>query len=154
MDQQNPSENKESFSMIYYLIYVSSAKSLFDTEGLVKLLAAAKQNNTALGITGMLLYKDGNFMQVIEGEQQQVQMLYEKIKCDPRHNNIIVINEDWIDDRMFPDWKMGFRNLDVLDEDLVNQEGYSDFMNSSRDFYDMKDDKNGSLMLLKLFKDK
>ncbi|MDE1891487.1 MAG: BLUF domain-containing protein [Betaproteobacteria bacterium] len=139
--------------MIYYIIYLSSAKKLFDTEALINLLKISNKNNSAIGVTGMLLHKDGNFIQFIEGDQQKVQALFNKIKQDNRHHDVFVIDDGWLDERLFADWKMGFRNLDLLDSDNTIKEGYSDFLNHTHDFHDLKNDKRGALMLLKLFKD-
>ncbi len=63
---------------MFSLTYVSSAVRPFAEDELADLLAVSRQNNARLGITGMLLYKDGNFMQVLEGEEAEVRTLYEK----------------------------------------------------------------------------
>ena len=60
------------------IVYVSSATRLFAAEDLVALLQAARDYNARIGITGMLLYKAGNFLQVIEGDAAAVNALYEK----------------------------------------------------------------------------
>ena len=59
----------------------------------------------------MLLYKDGNFMQILEGPEKAVQKLREKIKRDPRHGNFTIITEGRILARSFGDWSMGFRKI-------------------------------------------
>ncbi len=93
-------------------------------------------------------------MQVIEGQHNPVKALFEIIEKDPRHHNVIVIDEGKIENRMFSGWKMGFRNLNEISREAAMKiEGYSAFMNDSGDLYDLKDDRNGALMLLKLFKD-
>jgi Sensors of blue-light using FAD len=61
----------------------------FSTEELTDLLRKSRDNNAALGITGMLLYKDGNFMQVLEGDEERVRALATKVSQDRRHRGFI-----------------------------------------------------------------
>jgi Sensors of blue-light using FAD len=61
------------------IVYVSSAVQLFSPEALLDLLERARENNGRLGITGMLLYKERNFMQALEGPDQTLSDLYSKI---------------------------------------------------------------------------
>lgn len=94
--------------MMNYLIYVStSAKFLNDAE-LKELLAQSRINNSKAGITGILLYNKGTFFQVLEGEEDHVQITFEKIKNDPRHKSIIIMKRGNLSRRNFPDWSMGF----------------------------------------------
>ena len=68
---------------MFFLVYVSSATRPFSGEDLRVLLVTCRKDNTELGVKGMLLYKDGNFMQVLEGEEGAVRGLYERIAADP-----------------------------------------------------------------------
>ena len=77
----------------------------------------------------MLLYKGGNFMQVLEGEKEDLRALYAKIGRDPRHKGLIVILEGTLVTRQFPSWSMAFRNLDAAEVRSVP--GYSEFLNTS-----------------------
>jgi len=113
------------------LTYVSSATRLFSEQELIQLLKESRARNTHWDISGMLLYKDGNFMQVFEGPDEAVRQLYDNITKDPRHRDVILLREEAIDERQFPDWSMGFRNL--ADADLRDVPGYSDFLNEPLD---------------------
>lgn len=62
----------------------------------------------------MLLYHDGNFMQVLEEPDENVLALFESIKRHPRHRNVSLLVQEQIIDRQFPDWTMSFRNIDKL----------------------------------------
>jgi hypothetical protein len=93
-------------------IYVSSAVQLFSSQDLADLLKRARDKNSRLGITGMLLYKDGNFMQAIEGPDQAVRDLYSTIALDTRHRGAMKLIDYPIKERQFAEWTMGFRNLD------------------------------------------
>ena len=114
-------------STLFSLIYVSSAVELFSTVDLVSLLETCRRNNTAAGVTGMLLYKAGNFMQVLEGEEETVRSLHEKIQHDPRHRGLLTLTEHMIPQRQFGEWSMGFRNLS--DPALLALPGYNEFLN-------------------------
>jgi hypothetical protein len=112
---------------MYQLVYVSSAERLFTRQELLQLLEKSRVNNTQLGITGMLLYRDGNIMQVLEGEEAVVLHLFERISRDSRHKGVIVLLREQGTERMFPEWTMGFRDLDSPEVRQI--EGYSEFLN-------------------------
>lgn len=113
---------------MFFLVYVSIAAEPSSGEDLNTLLTTSRKNNASLGVTGMLLYKDGNFMQVLEGEEDTVRGLYQKITTDTRHRGEITLLEDYTDGRQFSDWSMGFRNLNSPEARAVP--GYSEFLNS------------------------
>jgi hypothetical protein len=113
---------------MFSLTYVSSAVRDFSEGELADLLSTSRENNARLGITGMLLYKDGNFMQVLEGEEEAVLELYAKIGEDPRHRGEITLHKGSSERRNFPEWTMGFQNLDSPEARL--QPGYSDFLDA------------------------
>lgn len=92
------------------LIYLSDLVNNDETQ-LGRILESAVRHNTADGITGMLLYSGGNFLQVLEGGEAQVRATYERIRRDPRHNNITVLTEEEVVDRQFTNWSMGYRQL-------------------------------------------
>ena len=93
------------------LIYVSSANRLLSTEELWSLLEVSRRNNLRAGVTGMLLYKGGNFMQVIEGEAAQVDALHARILRDKRHHGVFTLLDRTLEGREFPVWSMGFQNF-------------------------------------------
>ncbi|MCB8946072.1 MAG: BLUF domain-containing protein [Ardenticatenaceae bacterium] len=102
------------------IIYASSSIELLTDEQLVAILESSQRNNERLGITGMLLYHDGNFIQAIEGPDEAVLELYEKVKNDKRHRDVTLLGKDPITERQFPTWTMGFKNLNQLSpEDRV-----------------------------------
>lgn len=108
------------------LTYVSSAVELPDPERLVEMLKRIRPRNQALGLSGMLLYSDGNIMQTLEGPDDVVETIFRTIEADPRHHDIIVILREPTERRAFPDWSMGFRRLSG--EHLETLPGYDDFM--------------------------
>lgn len=111
---------------MFTLVYVSSAVKPFTQNELVELLATCRANNEALGISGMLLYKDGNFMQALEGEEQQVRALNAKISRDPRHRGMMVLLQEHQAQRSFAGWSMAFRDLNS--EEVKRLPGFDEFM--------------------------
>jgi hypothetical protein len=114
--------------VIYSLVYVSSATALFSESELKDILATSRENNARSSISGMLLYKDGNLMQVLEGEESAVRVLYAKITADDRHQGHMVLWDGYASARQFSDWSMAFRNLDKTDSAATP--GYSEFLNT------------------------
>ena len=111
--------------MIFTLVYISRETKPFDEPSLVKLLEEARENNQQMDITGMLLYKEGEFMQALEGDQDDVEALYEKINSDDRHQNVVVLSRKPAPERIFKRWSMGFESLS--EEDLKKIDGFEDF---------------------------
>ncbi|WP_375424882.1 BLUF domain-containing protein [uncultured Friedmanniella sp.] len=97
--------------MPYFVAYVSSASQLLTTEQLEELLVTSRRNNEARGLTGALLYQDGNFIQVLEGEQSVVEDLYNRIAIDPRHRQVIVLVRGTTAERQFGEWSMAYSDL-------------------------------------------
>ena len=133
------------------LIYASTATKLFAKEELVTLLETSQKNNVKKDITGMLLYRGGNFIQVIEGEADTVLELFETIKKDPRHKDVTLLSQDPIKSRQFPSWSMGFRNIDQMT--VAELEGFTDFLSDdfSPEFF--KEKPARAYILLLNFKD-
>lgn len=96
---------------LYQIVYTSTATEPFGKTELVKLLEESVWRNTRAGITGALLYYDGTFLQVLEGEEQAVKDLYARISRDPRHHHLIPLIQERIARRDFPDAAMAFQDL-------------------------------------------
>lgn len=108
------------------LIYVSTAVRPFKYSDIQDILRVSREANERRGITGMLLFKDGNFMQVLEGESHVVDELQQKISQDPRHTGIITLIKCPIETRNFGDWKMGFKDIGKLTEE--EKSAWSDYL--------------------------
>ena len=108
------------------LIYTSEAKNNFSPSELQNLLLTVRRNNDRDAITGMLLYEDGTFLQVLEGENDIIESTYQRIAADKRHHKIMLIARFEIDHRSFHDWEMGF--FDASGGKLLQLPGYSNFL--------------------------
>ena len=108
------------------ITYVSSAKELFSERALLDLLEVSRANNARFNITGLLLYKGGSFIQVIEGPDDAISQLYKNICADKSHHNVITLIDEATTERTFPDWHMGFASLTPENFALVS--GYSRFL--------------------------
>jgi len=107
-------------SAMFQIVYVSAAVEPMSEEDLQFLLRQSRDNNDALGLTGMLLYKKQRFMQVLEGERDAVETIYHDHICeDDRHEGLVQLMGRTVEERAFPDWSMGFRTeggLEPLDQ--------------------------------------
>ncbi len=131
-----------------YIIYVSNATIHFSDNDLEDLLRTSRENNSRLGITGMLLYADGSFIQVIEGEEAAIDGLYKKISRDLRHKSSSILMRAEIKERSFAEWSMGFKRISK--EDFSTIAGFKDLSASSPDSL-VNINKGPVLQLLKNF---
>jgi len=92
---------------------------------LLDLVDISRANNFQMNVTGVLLYADGSFVQVLEGGPPTVEKLVRKIRRDARHRGFITLLDRVADDRDFEGWSMGFRR--VSQQDLNQIAGYHDW---------------------------
>ena len=111
---------------MYFLVYVSAAVTWFSESELRALLTSARFRNEHAGITGMLLYKDGNFMQALEGPEGAVCALYRRIEGDRRHRGLLVLDSGAQESRQFASWNMAFHDISQGRGEMPS--GYSGFM--------------------------
>lgn len=113
---------------LHLIVYVSSAVYRFDTAELDRLLSRARAWNADHGVTGMLLYHDGNFLQALEGPPDEVEETFARVRSDARHHGLIRLVNESTANRRFAGWDMGFHRPDKD----APPEGWSDFL-SRRD---------------------
>jgi hypothetical protein len=132
------------------LVYISSAVQLFSPAALLALLEQSRVNNARVNVTGMLLYKEGSFIQLIEGEDRAVEDLFRTIEMDSRHRGVIRLLKRTIRQRHFADWSMGYSNL--KDPELHDVPGFSEFSHLDLDGPTLLAEPNQALKLLSIFK--
>lgn len=101
--------------------YLSRATRDMSATDLLSLLMRSRENNQASGITGMLLYGNGTFLQVVEGEESVIDGLVERLGRDPRHADVRILSRRSVPARQYSDWSMGFEQ--VSDRSLEGIEG-------------------------------
>lgn len=94
---------------IHAIVYWSSAVRLLEETEIVRIIERARHRNAAEGITGVLLYSDGNFMQYIEGPYEPLTRVYQSIKDSPLHKNVIELYSSAVAAREFAQWSMAYR---------------------------------------------
>jgi len=111
---------------LFQLVYRSTETRAMTEADLRALLKNAREKNDRLGVTGLLLYAQGRFLQVLEGPESAVRRLYDTIEADPRHTGTEVLLTTRVAERTFPDWNMGLERPGAF----VNLEGLSSFLQS------------------------
>jgi|UniRef100_D5X5X2 hypothetical protein len=90
------------------MIYASRISPNFGPADVHDILNTSRRNNQPLGLTGMLVFADGFFLQALEGARSKINTIYAKILRDPRHNQSAILSYQEIDKRLFGDWSMGY----------------------------------------------
>lgn len=98
--------------MIFQLIYTCALATPLACDELEAIAVTSRERNLKLGITGILLCKDGSVLQVLEGEKTAILELYQKITSDARISNPLVLIKRMSTEREFPKWSMGYKNAD------------------------------------------
>src|SRR5277367_585305 len=97
---------------MHQIVYASSARHEFSPADLKKLLMHARKRNQAVGVTGMLVFHDGAFLQALEGENRAVNEIFAIIRNDPRHGDLAVLHRGpGPEQRVFGEWSMGFADF-------------------------------------------
>lgn len=104
--------------MLVRLLYASRAVDAATAE-IESILAQSRQGNPGLGITGILCYGGGIFLQAIEGGRNAVSELYGHIQRDPRHKDVILLHYEEISERRFGGWTMGQVNMSKINASIL-----------------------------------
>jgi len=105
--------------MLVRLIYCSRAAQGVDAEELHAILKASRANNPRDGITGVLCFSEGYFIQVLEGGRAALNRLYNRVVADPRHTEVTLLGYEEIHERRFSGWAMGQANMARLNPALL-----------------------------------
>jgi hypothetical protein len=114
-----------------HIIYLSEStlRGPVDND-LAEIHATANYLNAKVGVTGLLLYNAGQFLQILEGQQQVLEMVFQKIERDPRHANVCRLVTEPIGRRLFPSWNMGAMNVELGSE--FEQQRFLDLVHACR----------------------
>jgi hypothetical protein len=105
--------------MLVRLLYASRAAASLDADGFNAIVKRCRTNNPPLGVTGVLCFSGGLFMQVLEGGRSVVNRLYNDIVADPRHSDVVLLSYEEIGERRFAGWSMGQVNLAQVNPALL-----------------------------------
>jgi hypothetical protein len=147
-DALDSDTNQRSHSMIQ-IAYCSAAVGSFETSDLDDILRVARTKNNDVNVTGMLLYENGSFFQTLEGAPGDVDKVFERIECDPRHKKISMLLRRDINERSFSDWTMGYARFTL--GELSTTVGLNDVFQEGTAFAAM--DTSQVKKLIRLFRD-
>ncbi|MBN2788893.1 MAG: BLUF domain-containing protein [Candidatus Delongbacteria bacterium] len=116
-------------SGLSHLIYASKADNDITENEILEILKFARKNNEEINVTGMLLFDSGSFLQVLEGEEEELNKLFNTISKDKRHMDIVKIVNEAIPERKFKNWSMGYASLSK--SELSRIDGMNDFFQGS-----------------------
>lgn len=133
---------------MFYLIYTSTILDHTSEVELYDILESSIRNNTEKDITGLLIYNDGMFIQMLEGGREEVNSIYRKILDDKRHYNITTLLSGETSKRHFPHWRMA---LEVTHEKTFRQLEAFESLQEANDFLEGMHDDDASIRLLRYF---
>lgn len=93
---------------MHRLIYISSTRTAFADSELEEILRISRRNNAAVGVTGLLIAGGRRFLQVLEGTEDAIDTVFQRIKQDPRHHAVVVLSRSAIAAPNFAQWSMGY----------------------------------------------
>ncbi|MBQ0736432.1 BLUF domain-containing protein [Aquimarina celericrescens] len=116
--------------MRYIISYVSTVNPDLSNTDIAKLMDHVNVHNNTIGLTGILIYSEGNFFQVLEGEEEIVKRMFERIKKDSRHYNIIKMLDKEMNDHSFSEYHSSFTVI----SDHYSQTELQEFLNKEKDY--------------------
>lgn len=133
---------------LHSLVYSSLAKPGLNSEGIESLLLDARRNNGQHDITGLLLFHEGAFLQVLEGDRRTISNLFEKkLMRDPRHSCVTLFHDEQINQRQFQHWHLAYNDLN--DPAPQISAPYREFLNQHRSLYELKNNTQKALDLVR-----
>lgn len=93
---------------MHRLIYISSTRTPFSASDLETILTISRRNNAAVGVTGLLVAGGRRFLQVLEGSEDAIERVFQRIRQDNRHHAIVTLSKSEIDAPSFGEWSMGY----------------------------------------------
>lgn len=106
MDQADDDGAKNQIDWIGCLAYRSVATTRPSSSDLDMLVTRARARNRSLGVTGMLLFEDGQYFQTLEGPPDALETIWSSVESDPRHRNIEVLSQHLVPSRLFSSWDL------------------------------------------------
>ncbi|HEU4678145.1 MAG TPA: BLUF domain-containing protein [Terrimicrobiaceae bacterium] len=111
---------------VHRIVYLSRASPGLDENAVDQLVQSARKKNARLGITGVLFFERGHFLQVLEGGREDIQVLFQKIRSDERHSGLQLLVEDDLESRQFGSWSLAW----TRDNNAILSERFSELKKS------------------------
>jgi len=108
---------------MHQLLYVSSTPRDIAPATIDDILTVSRANNARLGVTGLLIYIDGGFLQILEGDERSLRELYMRICTDRRHSETRLLLDREVAARAFSGWSMGFERPSLDDPESAGMFG-------------------------------
>lgn len=111
---------------MFELVYFSTAQEGLETKDISSILSTSRAFNNANNITGCLIYHQGEFIQILEGEKVIVRNLYERISRNKWHTNVVLLSEEEKAQRVFTDWSMAYLDPQESSMSALNEKIFVD----------------------------
>lgn len=129
---------------LVHCVYCSAATKDFTAPDLASLLAECREKNSKAELTGMLLFSDGTFFQVLEGDRPVVESLLVRLTKDKRHERVTRIILEPIEERAFAQWTMGYSAISK--KELADIPGLNDFFAQGRSYMELGEGRAKTLL--------
>jgi hypothetical protein len=111
---------------LFHLVYISHAAEDISYTDIREILSVSRKNNAQENITGLLIFREGFFLQLLEGSETAVKNILGKIMMDDRNHSLRVLIETDGDQRLFQDWQMAFLDGDISSNETADLVGFFD----------------------------
>jgi hypothetical protein len=109
------------------LVYYSEATRDMSLLDIQSILEVARENNKKQGLCGMLCYESLWFLQTLEGDRDELNQLFLHISKDERHENVVIVSYEEIDERTFTSWNMGYAGSSSVFKEALQSIGEDEF---------------------------
>jgi len=112
--------------MLTRLIYASEATEPLTSDSVQAIVDTARERNVERNLTGMMVFDRRAFLQTLEGRREAVSEMFCRIATDRRHRRVLLLEVLPVDERLFPDWAMGFAATDALGREQLPRYGVNE----------------------------
>lgn len=137
-------DNNVQEKQLKYCVFASATHGNFGEEQLAELSAEYKKSLSEDGVTGVMLYEDGNFFQVIEGDADKIDAAYKRFSAEKHTHKVVKIIEEEQDQRSFAHWTSAYST--AAKDIFVNQNTGRAYFSNTSEYQDIKSPKIKRLM--------
>lgn len=104
--------------MLSRLVYISNASAAFREDELPGILKVSRRNNERDGLSGLMMFHERRFFQILEGEMNAVMGCFNRIMRDARHDSLMMLETGAVEARAFGQWQMAYKDVQKLPQDM------------------------------------